>query len=302
VLQAMLSKVTPPNAIFVIRPQNPQASTWTGGYIEITTNKRELRHKAIGLYGVALSREGMKLKPLVEEVIDMKDFQTPMSLKEALGLLRKKFATKGKDLRFQVDVDAFKEENPDTPDVHDTQIQFPPYPRRMEMAMVLRLMVSKIQPRAAYFIRRNSVDITTVRRLSRELGLRAYPIALSPDGTKALAGGLDNDVVLRDLASGKVIHTFSGHNGLVESLVYSPAGDRIYTGEDRLIHCWDPQTGQELHRLEGHRSWIYSLAMSGDGRWLLSGGGSEFRDGRRENGNDFSVRLWRLPKAPVERK
>ena len=46
------------------------------------------------------------------------------------------------------------------------------------------------------------------------------------------------------------------------------------------MRLWDAATGEELVRLPGHTSYVYSLAFSPDGQTLASGSG------------DATVRLW----------
>jgi hypothetical protein len=63
--------------------------------------------------------------------------------------------------------------------------------------------------------------------------------------------------------------------------VFHPDGTRIASGgRDRAVWLWDPASGQEVARLQGHTSYIRSLAFSPDGATLVSGSG------------DFTVRLW----------
>jgi tetratricopeptide (TPR) repeat protein len=121
--------------------------------------------------------EAKSVERLLEEQIDMKDFQAPMNLKEALGLFMEKFAAKGKDLPILVDTEAFKEEAPDAPSIYDTNIQFPAYPKKMQLSTALRLALSKVNPPiATYLIRRNYIEITTIDRQTREKVLRVYPV------------------------------------------------------------------------------------------------------------------------------
>jgi tetratricopeptide (TPR) repeat protein len=122
-------------------------------------------------------KEANAIKKLLEEEVDMKDFQQPMSLKEALGLLMEKFEIKNKSLPIMVDQGAFKEENPEGAGIYDTQVSFQPFPKKMRLATVLRLMLSKTDPpNATYLIRRNFLEITTIDRQTRERVLRVYPV------------------------------------------------------------------------------------------------------------------------------
>jgi WD40 repeat protein len=51
-------------------------------------------------------------------------------------------------------------------------------------------------------------------------------------------------------------------------------------GWDRVILLWNVATGEEVTRLQGHRSYIYALAFSPDSAALASSSG------------DGTVRLW----------
>jgi hypothetical protein len=116
------------------------------------------------------------LRAMLNETIDMKDFQAPMSLKEALGLIQDKLNEKynRKDaLPILVDAEAFQEgPEPLEADVYETPVKFPPFPRQMSVQTALKMTLSKI-PRGATFLLRNGfVEVTTPKRASREQLLR----------------------------------------------------------------------------------------------------------------------------------
>jgi WD40 repeat protein len=55
---------------------------------------------------------------------------------------------------------------------------------------------------------------------------------------------------------------------------FHPDGRRLVTGDrDRAVWLWDLERGEEVVRLRGHTSFIWSLAFSHDGATLVSGSG-----------------------------
>jgi hypothetical protein len=114
---------------------------------------------------------------LLDEPVEMKDFQQPMSMREALGLLMEKFETKGKPLPIVVDVASFRRENPES-SVYDVQVNFQPYPKHFALAQVLQMMVAKaVQPEATFLIRNGAVVITTKKERRQETLLKREVIA-----------------------------------------------------------------------------------------------------------------------------
>ena len=51
------------------------------------------------------------------------------------------------------------------------------------------------------------------------------------------------------------LQTLKGHESLVNSVAWNPAGTRIVSGsEDKTLRIWDAATGTSLQTLEGHES------------------------------------------------
>jgi len=151
----------------------PPLATW-----QKILEYRKAKYEVTGLPDDMEGRkEAQKISRLLEEPIEMKDFQLPMTLKEALGLFYEKMAAKGLELPILVDTEAFKDGNNDAPDIYDTPVKFPPFPRRMSLATALRMALSKIPTgNATYLIRRNFIEITTIERQTSERTLRVYPV------------------------------------------------------------------------------------------------------------------------------
>jgi hypothetical protein len=106
-------------------------------------------------------------------LLDMKDLQNPMTLKEALARIEDQVAAKGRHISIFVDAEAFKEENPDAPSIYDTQTLFPAYPKHMRLQTALRLLLARVSPpNATYILRDGMVEITTYLRSGRDALLR----------------------------------------------------------------------------------------------------------------------------------
>lgn len=121
------------------------------------------------------------------------------------------------------------------------------------------------------------------------------------------------------------LHCFKGHTDAIPSLAMARLPDRwlaITAGRsEHTVRLWDIKKRKELHRLDGHTSWVWSVVFSKDGKRALSGGvdgvrlwdvasGKELRhfigherqvyrvalaaDGRRalSGSQDHTARLW----------
>jgi tetratricopeptide (TPR) repeat protein len=165
----------PPIHFMTRLPASQQVKAW-----KILSDRRKERYEGADFLDDP-NGEGRKaadkIARLMDMVIDMKDFQAPMTLKEVLGLLYDKLNADGRELPIIVDADAFKEANPDAPDVYETQVKFPPVPRKMSIKTALRLALAKVPTdNATYLIRRDYLEITTVDRQTAEKALRVYPV------------------------------------------------------------------------------------------------------------------------------
>ncbi|KAH7886378.1 hypothetical protein F5I97DRAFT_1270746 [Phlebopus sp. FC_14] len=118
-------------------------------------------------------------------------------------------------------------------------------------------------------------------------------LAFSPSSNRFVSGSRDRSIRTWDATSGReVLPPIIYRASAINALAYTPDGSRIVSAsEDRTICVWDARTGTLLRHpctrhdiqpfiLHGHKSSIYSVAVSPDGTLIASGS------------KDTSVRIW----------
>ena len=125
-----------------------------------------------------------------------------------------------------------------------------------------------------------------------------YAIAITPDGQIMLSGGNDRIITVRNLKTGRIIRTFTGHTGSIYTLCLSSDGRSLISGgRDTTLKVWNLDTvgsynsmspssrviGDGLmDTLTGHAESINCIAISADGKMLASGS------------EDKTIKLWDL--------
>jgi RNA polymerase sigma factor (sigma-70 family) len=106
------------------------------------------------------------LMAVLRDDMETKDFQNPMTLRDFLLLTHEKFSARQKEFPILVDVQAFREQNPEF-DVAASTVKFPEIPRSMSTAAALEMAISQIpEIKAQILIRGSVVYITTQKRAS----------------------------------------------------------------------------------------------------------------------------------------
>ncbi|XZN92415.1 MAG: WD40 repeat domain-containing protein [Microcoleus sp.] len=118
-------------------------------------------------------------------------------------------------------------------------------------------------------------------------------VAVTPDGKKVISGSADNTIKVWDLETGQQLLNLTEHKERVNALAVTPDGKKIVSGagkstllggasSDNTIKIWDLETGQELFTLDGHTAIINAVAVTPDGRKVISASG------------DASLKIWDL--------
>lgn len=128
-------------------------------------------------------------------------------------------------------------------------------------------------------------------------------IAFSADGGRIYYA--KNELTELNLDTKRVRTLGSRQNSYFETMAASQNGDRLVWGSgrfwdgrrdvpgDHMVRVWDIRGERLVAELRGHDGWLWAVAISADGRRVLSGGGGRPDDWYAHNpGADTSIRLW----------
>lgn len=125
---------------------------------------------------------------------------------------------------------------------------------------------------------------TVVRTLAGHRG-HVNSLVFSKDGKHLFAAagepGLFGEVRQWNVADGKLVRVFEGHEDALYAVAISPDGQMLATGSyDQKIKLWKVETGEEIRTLSGHNGCVFDLSFRPDGKILASASA------------DRTVKLW----------
>jgi WD40 repeat protein len=137
-------------------------------------------------------------------------------------------------------------------------------------------------------------------------------VALSDDARLAVSGSVDGGVHIWDVTVGRLLRILRGHTSPVHSVALSPDGRFALSGSalflirnngERLFTCgqlkvWDMASGRCLPLFEDESEGVTALALSADGRFVLTGCGQSLI--QRDSGHFVQsgvLHFWELSTA-----
>lgn len=128
-------------------------------------------------------------------------------------------------------------------------------------------------------------DINQRRDIARWDGIHTWEIwdvALSPDGRRAVSGGMEGKLALWDVASGTPLKEYDGYTGQIQALKWMPDGRHFVSGASSSnSQLWNADTGELVRSFYGGLG-VTSVSLSADASLLLS------------SGHDDTIRLWEV--------
>lgn len=123
-----------------------------------------------------------------------------------------------------------------------------------------------------------------------------HGLAISPDGTRIVAGGTDRAPGIWDATSGALLGTLAGHPNWIQACRFSGDGRFLATAcRDGVVRVFDAATGEFVSRMVGHAGRVWDVDFQIDGALLSTGGDGTVRRWDRPGG--ASTLLRELPVA-----
>jgi WD40 repeat protein len=113
------------------------------------------------------------------------------------------------------------------------------------------------------------LDAATGRPRVSQLDDISGVLALSPDAGTLATVGRDGTVRLREVATGKKLHTFAGHSQMVNRVAFSQDGKTLATISSD-VRVWDIATEKEVCRFERARHPVAAIVFSNDGKTIYT--------------------------------
>ncbi|MCU0569994.1 MAG: LuxR C-terminal-related transcriptional regulator [Oculatellaceae cyanobacterium Prado106] len=98
-------------------------------------------------------------------------------------------------------------------------------------------------------------------------------VCFSPDGSLLASGGSDQVIKLWNPQTGKLLKTLTGHQNIIQSVLFNANGILASLSDTGNIRLWQPETGSQIDDLRCPPGWLpAAIAFSPDGNAVAIGG------------------------------
>ncbi len=102
----------------------------------------------------------------------------------------------------------------------------------------------------------------------------------SPDGKMLLTAGESGTAKILEAETGKLLHTLKDKYSGSTKAIFSPDGKLVACSVYEIAYLWEVNSGQLLHKYNGHKGKIKSIFFSSDGEKIIT------------SSEDSTTRLW----------
>jgi WD40 repeat protein len=138
-------------------------------------------------------------------------------------------------------------------------------------------------------VRLYDIDTGKWREIAEDPG-KVYSAAFSSDGEWIALGDDDGKARIKEVATGKVLHTFEGHPGYVIGIGFSADNKFLAVGSWRTLTVWEIASEKELKRFNDITGDVHCLDISPNGQIVATGNG------------DGTILLWDLTNSTGKEK
>jgi len=138
-------------------------------------------------------------------------------------------------------------------------------------------------------------NTTTGERLATTNAGVLFAVRFAADDTLLIGGGNDGNLLVWNSSTLDEVARLSGHSVRICSVAVTQTGHTAVTGSaDRSIRVWDLDQQKQIHEFDARTYNSVNVAVSPDGRYVISGGGAVPPQGNPAD-SDYKLHLWKLP-------